>query len=128
MKTSLRILTAALMLAGFQSMAEQGAAPEGKNCPDPGARFAKRDTNGDGKLSVEEFKAGMPEDKAAKADEIFAKIDGDKDGALTKEEMKAAHEKRMGREGQGPRGEGPKGDCPKADCPKPECPKAGKGV
>lgn len=123
MKTSLRILTAALMLAGFQSMAEQGAAPEGRPHPKPGEHFAKKDTNGDGKLSIEEFKAGMPEDKAAKADEIFAKIDADKDGSLTKEEMKAAHEKRMGREGQGP-----KGDCPKGECPKGGCPKADKGV
>ena len=125
MKNMLRLLTAALMLAGFQSMAEEGAPPPGGPRHDPGARFAKKDTNGDGKLSIEEFKAGMPEDKAAKADEIFAKIDADKDGAITKEEMKAAHEKRLGREGKGPEG---KGDCPKGECPKGGCPKADKGV
>lgn len=96
MKTSLRILTALLLLAGFQTMAKQGDAPENK-----GERFAKRDTNGDGQLSLDEFKAGMPEDKAAKAGEIFAKIDTNSDGALSKDELKAGHDMRKGKKGPG---------------------------
>ncbi len=102
MKTSLRLLTALLLLAGFQTMAKQDGAPEKK-----GDHFAKRDANGDGQLSLDEFKAGMPEDKAARAGEIFAKIDTNSDGALSKDEMKAGHEMRKNRAGKG------KGGCDK---------------
>ena len=105
MKNSLRILTALLLLAGFQTMAKDGAASDNK-----GERFAKRDTNGDGQLSIDEFKAGMPADKADKAAEIFAKIDTNSDGALSKDELKAGHDKRMGKGDKG------KGGCDKGKC------------
>jgi Ca2+-binding EF-hand superfamily protein len=45
-------------------------------------RFAKQDSNGDGRLSRKEA-AGMP-------DERFARIDSDKDGQLSKAELEAA--------------------------------------
>jgi hypothetical protein len=107
MKNSLRILTALLLLAGFQTVAKQGEAPENK-----GERFAKRDTNGDGQLSLDEFKAGMPADKAEKAAAIFAKIDTNSDGALSKDELKAGHDMRKGK---GDKGKG-KGGCDKGEC------------
>ena len=105
MTTSLRILTALLLLAGFQTIAKEGAAPENKS-----GHFAKRDTNGDGQLSLDEFKAGMPAEKAEKAGEIFAKIDTNSDGALSKDEMKAGHDMRKGKAGKG------KGGCDKGKC------------
>ena len=107
MKNSLRILTALLLLAGFQTMAKQGDAPENK-----GERFAKRDTNGDGQISMDEFKAGMPAEKAEKAGEIFAKIDTNSDGALSKDELKAGHDMRKGK---ADKGKG-KGGCDKGEC------------
>lgn len=105
MKTSLRILTTLLLLAGFQTMAKDGAASEEK-----GGHFAKRDTNGDGQLSIDEFKTGMPAEKAEKAAEIFAKIDTNSDGALSKDELKAGHDMRKNHAGKG------KGGCDKGGC------------
>ena len=50
--------------------------------------FKKADTNGDGKLSLDEFKAAFTNgDAAAK----FTAADADKDGFVTPEELKAAH-------------------------------------
>lgn len=50
-------------------------------------RFKKADADGDGKLSLVEFKTFAKNDAEAK----FAAADADKDGFLTKEELKAAH-------------------------------------
>ena len=54
-------------------------------------RFKKADTNGDGKLSPEEFKAAFPKGDSAKR---FAKADANGDGFVTPEELKAAHGKK----------------------------------
>ena len=63
-------------------------AEEGKKEPDWAKAFAKRDTNGDGKLSLMEFKTGL-EDKALQtADARFKKLDTDGDGGLTLDEFK----------------------------------------
>ena len=68
--------------------------------PNPVERFKKADTNGDGKLSLDEFKAGYP-----KADEKrFTAADADKDGFLTIEELKAARGKRHDRHADKPAG------------------------
>lgn len=47
--------------------------------------FAKKDTNGDGKLSKEEFTKNAKD--PAKAEAFFAKIDKDGDGSISKEEF-----------------------------------------
>jgi hypothetical protein len=73
-------------------------------------RFAKADANGDGKLSLDEFKTFA---KGGEADAKFTAADTDKDGFLTKEELKAAHAK--GGPGKGHGGGDGKGECPKAD-------------
>lgn len=59
--------------------------------PDLAAVFAKKDTNGDGKLSKEEFTAKAKD--AAKAEKQFAARDKDKDGSVSKEEFTAPGKK-----------------------------------
>ena len=49
------------------------------------ATFAEADTNGDGKLSLEEAKAANLQDVVTN----FKKIDTDRDGFLSKAELKA---------------------------------------
>ena len=85
-----RILAALIAAAGFQAYAED-APPEGPRGPrpPPGEFFAKKDADKDGKLTLAEFKTGMPEERAAKADEIFKKVDAKCDGSIDKEEMKS---------------------------------------
>ena len=74
---------------------EQGEDPDGNKIARPAARakaandrvarFDERDTNHDGKMSLEEFIANQPDKDAAKA--RFEKFDVDKDGVLTREEF-----------------------------------------
>jgi len=64
-------------------------AAEGKKGPDPAKVFARKDTNTDGALTLEEFKAGMKDKALDNADKRFRKIDADSDGKLTLEEFKA---------------------------------------
>ncbi|MBI1372814.1 MAG: hypothetical protein GC159_08650 [Phycisphaera sp.] len=56
----------------------------------PEAMIKKLDTNSDGKISLEEFKAGPKGAKdPAKAEKVFAKADADSDGFLSADEFKA---------------------------------------
>jgi hypothetical protein len=72
--------------------AAKGAAGDRK--ADAAERFKKMDTTGDGKLSLDEFKAGMAKLPAADAEAKFTAADADKDGFLTPEELKAAYRSR----------------------------------
>ena len=89
MKSIITLLT----IAGIASVsfgaddAGKGKGEKGKGKPDMAAVFAKKDANGDGKLSKEEFTKGAKD--AAKAETQFAAKDKDKDGNLTLEEFKA---------------------------------------
>jgi Ca2+-binding EF-hand superfamily protein len=67
--------------------------------------FKEKDTNKDGKLSKEEFLAGVPEARKAAAEKRFAAMDTNKDGYVTPEEMKAAREKMKERREKGGKGE-----------------------
>ena len=95
----------------------KGGGEGGK--PNPEEAFKKLDTNADGSVSLDEFKAGPRGKKdPAKAEEIFKKIDKDSDGKVTLEEFKAQSPP----PGKGGKGKGPKPDAPKPDAPKPEAP------
>ena len=66
------------------------AAKGDKPKRDPAEMFKKLDTNGDGKISLDEFKAGpLGQKDPAKAEEIFKKKDKDGDGFLSLEEFSA---------------------------------------
>lgn len=80
------ILFALLVAANVSFGADEKKADKPK--ADPAAVFAKKDANGDGKLSKEEFLKGSKD--AAKSETQFAAKDKDKDGSLTKEEFTAA--------------------------------------
>lgn len=71
------LITALLLAASSLAHAEDVKEIE--------SRFAAADKNGDGKLTLEEAKAGMP--RVAKN---FDRIDKDKKGFITLDEVKAA--------------------------------------
>lgn len=85
---------AAVVVAGLVAVGTVHAA-EGKG-KKKGASiekmFKKKDANSDGKVTIEEFKAGLPAERSAKADKHFARIDKNGDGGVTLEEFKAARE------------------------------------
>jgi hypothetical protein len=71
------------------------AGDAGKPKHDPAEVFKKLDTNGDGKISLEEFLAGPAGKKdQEKAKETFKKKDKDGDGFLSLEEFSAHGEKK----------------------------------
>jgi hypothetical protein len=76
------------------------------------ARFAKMDTNGDGKITKEERQA----QRAARLDARFASLDADKNGQISKAEFTAGHDKEDGKDGdqamRGDRRGGPDGGRP----------------
>ena len=89
MRKFLSLAVLAALLGGF-------AVPsfaEDKPKPDPEQVFKKKDANGDGKLSMDEFVGKLEGEKADKAKAAFAKKDKDGDGFLTLEEFKAGGKK-----------------------------------
>jgi hypothetical protein len=90
MKKSVVGMVACLVLLGlvagtFAKDPAADAAPKKKR--DPGAMFDKKDKDGDGKISMEEW-VGKKKDAAAdKLKAIFTKKDKDGDGFLTKADM-----------------------------------------
>jgi Ca2+-binding EF-hand superfamily protein len=60
----------------------------------PDEAFKKMDKDGDGKLSLAEFKGKREGDKATKAEATFKAKDKDADGFLSLEEFKAGGKKK----------------------------------
>lgn len=90
-----------LLLVPVMALAADDAKPKkpgkGTEKPkaNPAAAFKKMDTNSDGAVSLEEFKASPRGQKSPdKADKAFAKMDKDSDSKLTLEEFKAASVKK----------------------------------
>ena len=95
MKVIASLLTLAVF-AGFAGFAVDASAQEKKKA-DPAKVFARKDANGDGKLSKEEFTKGAKD--AAMAEKAFGAKDKDKDGSLSKEEFAAAPAKKKKKDG-----------------------------
>ena len=79
--------TAVCLLPGIALAAKEKKAA-GKQ-PNPAKVFSKKDADGDGKLSLDEFKSGMPERALTKADARFKKLDTNGDDSLSLEEFEA---------------------------------------
>jgi hypothetical protein len=82
MKSLITTLSALAVAASFAF-----AADPAKPKADPEKVFAKKDSNSDKSLSLDEYKAGAKD--AAKAEEMFKKQDKDGDGKVSLEEFKA---------------------------------------
>ena len=85
----------------------------------PEEAFKKLDTNGDGFLSLDEFKASPRFAKdASKAEEAFKKMDTNNDGKISLDEFKAARGTHGPGGGRPGRGGGNHPTTPPADAPK----------
>jgi Ca2+-binding EF-hand superfamily protein len=82
------IAFAAVVAVSVLVSATQAADPP-KKAPDPAKVFAKKDTNGDGSLSLDEFKAGLKQKALETADKRFKRSDSNADGKLSLDEFKA---------------------------------------
>ncbi len=65
------------------------AEEKAKKKPDPAKMFEKKDADGDGALTLDEFKKGMKDKQLEGAEKRFKRLDADGDGKITLEEMKA---------------------------------------
>jgi Ca2+-binding EF-hand superfamily protein len=92
------LITIGLALA-LPLHAEEAAAGKGKK-GNPEAAFKKRDKDGDGFLSKEEFLAKAKD--AEKAGKAFAKKDKDGDGKLSLAEATAKPDKKGGKKNKKP--------------------------
>lgn len=104
--------TIAMMMAGMASLvsiAAVAAPPMERKAPQPvtrsevqqrvAERFAKWDTNGDGKVTQAEFDAARAARRTEWRDKRFAKLDTDRNGEISKTEFETA----QGPDGRGPR-------------------------
>jgi Ca2+-binding EF-hand superfamily protein len=90
MKRIITTIAALAVSAAFVTAADAAKKPaEGAAKPkaDPEAMFKKKDKDGDGALSKDEYTAGSKD--AAKAEASFKAKDKDADGKVTKEEFMA---------------------------------------
>jgi Ca2+-binding EF-hand superfamily protein len=77
------IFAASVMAFAAVAVAQTPTASQQKQIKEAEERFAASDKNADGKLTLEEAKAGMP-----RIASNFSKIDANKDGFVTIEEIK----------------------------------------
>jgi hypothetical protein len=94
-------------LIAVGSALAQEKEKKGERPRDPEAAFKKLDTNGDGKLTLEEWKKSPLGSKdETKAEAMFKKMDADSDGSVTLEEYKKFAERMGGGKKGGKKGGG----------------------
>lgn len=79
---------AALLVTGSDSLAQQAGDTNAAFMAAFQARFNQMDTNGDGKVSREEY----VEFHRKRAEKVFSKVDKNQNGYVTREEAKEAAE------------------------------------
>jgi Ca2+-binding EF-hand superfamily protein len=89
MKKLIIAILALTALGGFTAMAEDAAKQGGDKPKHHKKAFEEVDTNKDGKISLDEFKAAIPKLDPAKAEEFFKKKDANGDGSLSADEYNA---------------------------------------
>ena len=133
MKTTITLLSALALATSLSFGQEQPAGPPkgpggpggpGKR-PNPEEIFKKLDTDNDGALSLDEFKASpIGQLDTTKAEEVFKMLDADADGGITLEEFKKARPPHPGGPGGpgkgGPGKGGPGKGGPQGPPPAPE--------
>jgi len=82
-------MTGGLLVAVTAALLAAPVSAADKPAPDPEKAFKRKDANGDGKLSLDEFKTGMKDKALDNADKRFKRLDTDGDGAVSLEEFKA---------------------------------------
>ena len=95
MKNCIQILSVVAVATSLSFGEEE--APKEKKAFNPEAAFKKIDTDGNGSLSLDEFKASPQGQKLAKkAEARFKKLDADSNGSLSLDEFKAGASKGKG--------------------------------
>lgn len=88
MKTTTTVILVTAAFAATSAFAQQPTPEPKKEAPAAGeSRFAKMDTDKDGKISLAEFTGAAK--KPENASKAFTKKDTDKDGSLSKKELAA---------------------------------------
>ncbi|MGL4400536.1 MAG: EF-hand domain-containing protein, partial [Luteolibacter sp.] len=91
MKNYLKVLGVTILATTLSYGEEAPEKPEKPKAPNPEKMFKKLDTDGNGSLSLEEFKASPRGQKdPAKAEEAYKKMDADSKDGVSLEEFKAA--------------------------------------
>lgn len=84
----------------YSRQVEMTGGPGGSRRPDAAKLFKALDANGDGGVTLDEFKAAAKGSRSVKspgeAEKLFGKIDGDGDGKITEGEIKAFAKKARG--------------------------------
>ncbi len=108
------VLAAAALLTVAFATPSFGADGEKKPAKPKKDQFSKVDTNGDGKVSLDEFKAQAakakkePKPTDEQIEKRFKHMDKDSSGDLSKEEMAAGHGKKEDGKGEKKPGKGEK--------------------
>lgn len=91
MKSCFQILAILAATATFSFAEEAPAKPDKPKAPNPEKMFKKLDTDSNGSLSLEEFKASPRAKKnEAKAEELYKKMDADSKDGVSLAEYTAA--------------------------------------
>lgn len=102
MKTTIALTAVfALVLSAAQAEGRKGGFrpgkghPGGHHRPNPEEIIKRLDTDGDGTLSLDEFKAGkLAQENPERAEAHFKKVDADSNGFVTPDELKTAWKER----------------------------------